>query len=237
MKTYLINLIGRTDRYHTSKKELSKIQLDFERIDAISTNSILLKSPQFVSLGVEACWESHKLCYESLLNSDEEYALICEDDIEILNANLVLKTIRWAIENKVDIVQIGFLVHGLKNRFLYIHGTLEMIFFKVLYLATTSLPWAHSKITLRLRVASYGKTPVTYIPDSFFPGTHCYLISRNAARKILLLNNPQFLSADEFFISLSGMRAFSIFRNRKSAVGQNKSEPSIQDRFARVITK
>jgi glycosyl transferase family 25 len=239
MKTYLINLEDRKDRLESAKAEFKKVGLEYDRVNAIDSRALSGPTSPLVTSGVQGCWESHKICYSNLLASGENYALICEDDLQIKNVKHFHEALDWATKNNVGLLQIGFLTHGVKNRLLYLYETLEMITFKVIYLITRipNLPISFKGIGSRLRVAKYGKTLASFIPDSFFPGTHCYLISRETAQKILSLNDPQFLSADEFLIALSGMRTLSLYRTRKSVVSQSDSVPSIESRFVGVNGK
>ena len=239
MKTYLINLSERKDRLTAASDEFRKIEVDFERVEAIHSSALDLSTPQLVTPGVQACWESHKLCYSKLLSSEEDYALICEDDFKVINKKLFFEALDWAVEKNVDLLQVGYLTQGVQNRFLNLYKILEMVLFKVIYAVTRLeyLPKSIKKISTRMRVSRYGLTSRKFIPDSCLPGTHCYIISRETAGKLIKLNYPQFLSADEFLISLSGMRSFSLYRTRRSAVTQNDLDPSIKTRFVGVEGK
>lgn len=96
IKTYVINLPGDTDRRINIAKELSKIScLDPEFVDAIDGRELgkeklsklfdFKKSKSYQSnnlaLGEIGCTLSHYECYKRVIASDQEFALIAEDDI------------------------------------------------------------------------------------------------------------------------------------------------------------
>ena len=96
IKTYVINLPKDTERRIYITKEISKIAyLDIEFVDAVdgrelgkeklSENFDFKKSKNYQSydllLGEVGCTLSHLECYKKLLASDQEFALIVEDDI------------------------------------------------------------------------------------------------------------------------------------------------------------
>src|SRR5690606_7113762 len=85
--TYLINLERTTDRLELMKKEFSKSNLTFERISAVDAKN-LKGDEYFINnkydrdlLGGEiGCYLSHVNTLQKFLNSDNDFALIIEDD-------------------------------------------------------------------------------------------------------------------------------------------------------------
>ena len=95
IKTYIINLPRDTERKNSITKELSKMTcLDLEFVDAIDGREFgedklgelfdFKKSKSYhlndLALGEIGCTLSHFECYKKLLASDQEFALIVEDD-------------------------------------------------------------------------------------------------------------------------------------------------------------
>lgn len=231
MRTYLINLASRPDRLQTASVQVNQLDPFFVRIDGVFFQASEPEQDKLVTHGVKGCWESHKKCYLDFLNSEEKFALICEDDLEISHLDSLTEAIKWGIHNQVDLVQLGFLLQGIRNRLTFSLDKIEQVLFKALYSLSKVRFMTSFALAGRLRVDRYGNTPFAYIPDSFLPGTHCYLISREMIESVISLNSPQFLSADDFFIALSKMRSFDMYRVRKSTVTQNNSTPSIDTRF------
>jgi GR25 family glycosyltransferase involved in LPS biosynthesis len=222
----LINLESRPDRLETSTIQFRNVGMDFQRIEAIEGKS--LPDNRFLTSNVLACWQSHLLAYETFLLSKAAYALILEDDFQIhktsrFKSNLV----KWT-SSEYDLVQIGFLLPGLFNKFRITFEEIEKLLFKVLGFFATTLRIRSLNSRLRVREARF--TPIWMTASSFLPGTHAYLISRSLAGAIIA-DGASNLSADEYFIALAKMRSFKIGRLWKSQVGQNGSQPSIQKRF------
>lgn len=226
MPIYLINLESRPDRLATATNQLNKLKLDFQRIQAVDGSG--LPSNRFLTSNVFACWQSHILTFEAFLRSEAKYALILEDDFVILQPSSFDRNMNKWTSLEFDLLQIGFLVPGFYNKFRMVFEEIEKLFFKLLSKIAV-ITKLHS-ISSRLRVREAGTTPFWMTASSFLPGTHAYLISRSLASAIVT-EGASNLSADEYFIALAKMRSFKIGRLWKSRVGQNGSQPSIQQRF------
>lgn len=228
IQKYLINLDSRPDRLETSTKQLRNLGIDFQRISAIDGKD--LPSNRFLTPNVLACWQSHLLAYKNFLGTNAQYALILEDDFEILKTSkFESNLLKWS-SSGYDLVQIGFLLPGFYNKFRIVFEEVEKFTFKMLGKLAALLK--DKSINSRLRVREASSTAIWMTSSSFLPGTHAYLISRSLAEAIIM-EGASNLSADEYFISLAKMRSFKIGRLWKSQVGQNSSQPSIQQRFKR----
>jgi GR25 family glycosyltransferase involved in LPS biosynthesis len=229
---YLINLDTRTDRLFESQEETKKVGLPYIRIEAVDASD-LVGTSRLVTPGVQACWESHMKALRKFLESSFERALILEDDFQIKEGSELLAALDSNLISKYDFVQLGFLTPGFLNKFLMLWSSSENHFFRVLGLLSTKIPGIRKDIAKRMRVKESRNCPRGFVPNNALPGTHCYLVSRDLAKDILELNNPQFLSADEFFISLTKMRSSLNIRSSKSLVAQRDSIPSISTRFTK----
>lgn len=226
IQKYLINLDNRPDRLETSAKQLHNLGIDFRRISATDGNN--LPGNSFLTSNVLACWQSHLLAYKTFLSSEAKYALILEDDFEVLKpSHFELNMDKWS-STEYDLVQIGFLLPGFYNKFRIVFEEIEKLFFKLL--SKIALLLKLQSLSSRLRVREATATPIWMTASSFLPGTHAYLINRSLAEAIIK-EGASNLSADEYFISLAKMRSFKIGRLWKSQVGQNGSQPSILKRF------
>ena len=105
IKTYIINLPEDTDRRISIVKELSKITcLDPEFVDGVDGRALgkeklgklfdFKKSKNYhsndLALGEVGCTLSHYECYKRLLASDQEFALIVEDDAGLEMDRLII---------------------------------------------------------------------------------------------------------------------------------------------------
>lgn len=94
-----INLENRKDRLENIQKELHKLGVDGERINAIKTND-----------GAVGCTLSHIKCLELAKERNYPYVFICEDDIRFLNPDLLKENLTKFSENTTiswDVLIIG----------------------------------------------------------------------------------------------------------------------------------
>lgn len=106
--TYLINLDRSTDRLELMKNEFNKCNLTFERISAIDAKNLsgdeyLIDNKYDRDLlpGEIGCYLSHVSTFKKFLSTDNEFALIIEDDA-ILPENFKI-SIEEAMNQYVDL--------------------------------------------------------------------------------------------------------------------------------------
>lgn len=98
MKTYVINLLRAEARRKYIVNHLKSLDIDFKIINAVDGNTLTEKdisqyadtekvkqSPYWLTKGAIAYAMSHRLAYEELISSGEDYAFIIEDDVELPN--------------------------------------------------------------------------------------------------------------------------------------------------------
>lgn len=106
MKTYLINLDRSIDRLEVMKERLSAIGVTVERVPGIDGSKIDITSlsvdvpnpsyPRTLTTGEIGCFLSHRKCWEKLVESGDDWALILEDDcIFHPSASRYLTSINW----------------------------------------------------------------------------------------------------------------------------------------------
>ena len=228
---FVINLDRQPERLLSVESELAEIGLEFARFPAIDLESLKRSGDELVTAGVQACWESHIEVSKSIVSLGVSHALILEDDIDIRREKLLIDFLHDFDFREFDLVQIGYLTPGIVNKLSRKIRNLESLFFKLLSFLAQISPFVRSRIGKRLRVERASRCPAGFIPDDFLPGTHAYLISFDLAKKVALLNNPQFLSADDFFSALAKMRSFRIIRTRRSWIKQKKMSGIGRERF------
>lgn len=93
MKCYIINLDRARDRWAAVSQNFGELGFDVERIVAIDGRNLFPPYADFapwryffchgrpIAPNVIACHFSHLKALETFLSTDEEYALICEDDV------------------------------------------------------------------------------------------------------------------------------------------------------------
>lgn len=140
MKTFVINLDSSQDRLNRISVQLKKLGVPFERVPAVNGTKLtddFIKNITYpldhidtktrftraLTRGEIGCFLSHRVCWELLLESNEKWALILEDDIEISPyAAKYLSDDKW-LPSDVNLCQlnapydgkIGRIGHSTKN--------------------------------------------------------------------------------------------------------------------------
>jgi glycosyl transferase, family 25 len=103
MKIYLINLDHRKDRLIESKKEFEKLNLPFERFNAIKNEN-----------GHLGCTLSHLKILKMAKEKNLDYVMVCEDDVEFhVNRNNLDNFIKNFIED--DNLKMFVPIHDIHN--------------------------------------------------------------------------------------------------------------------------
>lgn len=186
----VINLDDSIERMESVAAKLSALNISFERVSAVNGRS--LTDMEFTNLvypldhfdskvrftrqltrGEVGCFLSHIKCWQKLLASDEDWALIMEDDIQISDfAPRFMKSTDW-IPNGIQMCQLS-----------------------CLYRTQDALIDPFDKIELDL---GYSLVRPLF-PHPL--GTQCYLISRDAASKALQLSKSLLLPSTIFYFHL-----------------------------------
>lgn len=224
----IINLEDRVDRRDSAASQITQISFPVEFISAIPASIISNEEASYLPKAAVACWKSHKRAYETLLKSNHTHAVVIEDDFKILDLKkieLILESIRGY---EIDLLQLGFLNKGIRQRIHTISANIETSAFKVLALVSKWPILNATNLENRLRVRRASECLPGIVPDDFRSGAHFYLISRNMASEILKFNNPVFLTADNLLEASVWSQRFKAYRVKKSLVDQSTSISSIK---------
>ena len=208
---FLINLDRATDRLEFVKPHIDQLEIPLERISAVDGNLLSGKEIQKVcdqerfkkyfkmvpERGTIGCSLSHEKVWKKFLESEYEFALIFEDDVEF-NPQELKACIEKAIEKKNlwDILSFEMIHDGWPLEVANLHADRYLSY----YLASVK----HSG---------------------------CYLINRNAAKKLLEKFYPIVMPLDHYFtaswefdIKFAGVEPRIIQQN--FGASQIKIEPS-----------
>lgn len=216
----LINLDKDSGKLEKSLREAKRIEVELVRIQALDENSITMKSFFGFPKQVEACWESHLSAYRHFLSTEHQFAIIFEDDFRIDNVKKFIKVMGMIQDLRFDLLQLGFLKIGLRNRIFQVQTNLECFIFRILYHAIAKKPIIGRLIASRLRVRRMATTPFGFIPNDFQPGAHAYAISRELAREIVNNYSKFLVPTDGLLQMLSHSGGIESFRLAQSLVGQ-----------------
>lgn len=83
MRLYVINLAQRTDRLAHMGRELDRLGLSFERVEAVDTARLVAEgwTNRHLAGGAFGCTLSHREAYRRFLATGEAFAVVLEDDV------------------------------------------------------------------------------------------------------------------------------------------------------------
>lgn len=125
MKTYIINLENAHDRRESMESQAKRFGLRYELVPAVDGNnipdnllSILKKEHSYaVTAGEIGCSLSHLAAYKSLISSDDECALVLEDDVFLPDdISNFLDEVEGAISKKLPCVYLLSKVNHYNNK-------------------------------------------------------------------------------------------------------------------------
>lgn len=116
MSVYVINLERNPDRLDFISKRLKKIEINFKRVDAVDGNALSedfiesfreqSKRPTGWKLGQIGCFLSHRKVWETIVEDDEKYAVVLEDDLHISDSiSSMLVDLNWIPED-ADVIRL-----------------------------------------------------------------------------------------------------------------------------------
>lgn len=208
--TYYINLDRRPDRNLRMQQQLKMRDLVHLRVAACDGQVESYLDTRLLSRGEVACWQSHQRVYSRVSSSEDEFALVLEDDADLPSVNFSQATLgKFALsmrEHEIDILQLGFIEHlySLRN------------------IAATVKTLEDLKSGRKIRL-THGDESV--VLGDFRAGTHAYILNKKAATLLLGTNLPTTRAADDFLGDLangfrSGRQILRIARLSTSQVGQ-----------------
>lgn len=227
MLRFVINLDSSKDRLTSISQRLKELGVSFERIPAVNGRALSeqqiseitypynhfeskVRFTRELTKGEVGCFLSHRKCWERLLESDHQWALIMEDDIQISSlARPYILSSEW-IPSGVDICQLSCLKAIEHGRVL--EETITLC----------------ENVSL---VAPLAPTPL---------GTQCYLISRKVAQIALDLSERLPAPVDNFLFSpwFEIANKFTIWRTTPTLVIPNEEiDSDIGQRTKRVVKK
>lgn len=228
MKAFVINLDVRSDRWNDVMAQQRDLGLQIVRVPAVNISSV--EESPYVTKVIAATWQSHQKAMRLFLESDEEYALIMEDDF-LLKHKEIKKSIDDKMNLDVDFLQLGFLITNHLDRVQFIINDSVDFCLKILAFISLRISFMKTYFGSRLLIREQRGIPLSIVCNDIRPGAHAYIVSRKFAQFVTKINKPAFLSADAVYISMGWMRTFKMYRLRRSYISQSDSYSSIDQRF------
>jgi len=230
-KTLVINLGSRADRRVVMASRLAHAEIKFDFLIAVEPKD-LTETDFFYLNDVTTCvWKSHKetlsLAFKSSLPT-----LILEDDAVLAIRNDEIAHLISQMElHDIDFLQLGYLGLNVGETFsIKLRNAYDLITRRSL--APKFFGFFGFKEVERGKSQGWRRQlPSEFVLNDVRYGAHCYIVTPDFAGKVLKLNDPAFLSADDFYVALSKMRTFKMARLRKSRSSQDKSPSSFSARY------
>jgi len=211
LKTILINLDRNPERLKFMSKQLKEQGIEFERLQAIDGRSYVFSKVYDESLcikknghpmtnGEKGCALSHINAYEEFLNSNSDYLLVLEDDIElpldffrvldevISNRDSGKESWEYLTFNYPAVGTIRLKLWMFSIYRIFVNGNKLMFFLNVpiflIKFFILSIFSFFEKIRERIyvRIFRFGK-PALFFRPLYLAGA--YLVTRNGAKKLL----------------------------------------------------
>ena len=227
MKAYVINLGSRSDRWESVSKQWTGRTEVLVRIDAVNSTSISSSQTHFLPDPVVANWFSQCKAFREFLSTNDQYALILEDDFLLSKVDLG-ECLDLVKVGHLDFLQLGYLYNSYSELLCIKLTNLRDFILKVL---NRGLKNFKSKFSNRLLVREQTDINFKIVLNNAGAGSHAYIISRKFAEEMLKINDPVFLAADGLFIAIADLRFLKMGRLRANRVRQSKSPSSITKRF------
>lgn len=224
----IINLRGAVDRRLFAWENVSKLQVNAVVLNAVEAYSISENLYFNVTKSAQACFESHRLTWQYVIEENLDVALVCEDDFFPTN-NLDLESILVGFEQlDWDIVQIGFLKIGVNAKIEVFLKNIQAKLFKIIGKFINRLS-ASSTLLERKRIKEGYSSPNGFVYGDFQSGSHAYLVSQKGAEKLLSLPT-NIMPVDAVLHILAECNSINSFRSTKSFVQQYSFPSQISDR-------
>lgn len=215
----IINLPDEVARRASSIREVQKLGFEYKIVTAEDGAVAVHQENGFLRSGASACFASHIKAWEVAAKGKKQYSVIVEDDIRVLDIGRCIRILGDLPESSLDIVQLGFLSTGFRQ---FVDIKLQNIEIRIFMLANILFG---RRLNHKLRIYRNLKLPKGLLADDFRPGAHFYVLTSDAARRLLSVASQPAITLDAYLMALSWHQAFNVARVRKSLVGQ-KNFPS-----------
>ena len=230
-ETLVINVSSRTDRQAAMTSRLADARIDFHFLAAVEPKDLAETDFTYLNDVTTCVWKSHTKTLE-IASKSSRPTLILEDDALLkIDYAEIAELVPQMVLHNIDFLQVGYLrLNGGESFSIALRNVYDFITRRSLaprffgFFGFNEVQRAKSQIGRR-------KIPSNFILNDVRYGAHCYLVMPNFACSILKLNEPAFLSTDDFYIALSKMRAFRMARLKNSRCSQDNSPSSFSKRY------
>lgn len=230
-KTSVINVDSRVDRRLAISSRLAKAGIDFDVIVAVEPKDLAESECIFLNEVTTSVAKSHlrALKHASIAST---HTLILEDDAVLkVNIDEIGELIFQMHLHNIDFLQVGFTELNYVESFaIRLRNFYDFVIRKSIFPKFFSF-FGFKEVSRALTQTWRKELPSRIIINDVRYGALCYIVSPNFAARVMDLNNPAFLTADDFYISLSKTKSMRMARLKKSQCSQDNSPSSFSKRY------
>jgi GR25 family glycosyltransferase involved in LPS biosynthesis len=227
----VINVASNAERRNVISDKLGLAGIEFRIVPAVTTDTVNLPNLGNMNLTAVAVWQSHLNCLKDSAKNDA-YTLILEDDATIgFESTYLTEAVSLMSEYKIDFLQIGYLKINVFQFFSILMRNLYNFFVSKGLFVQFFSRFGLNEVKRAKNQKWLKRIPSNYVLNDIRYGAHCYVVSPSFSAAAAKLNNPPFLSADDFYVSLGKMKSFRMFRLSKSLSKQGHFISSFIKRY------
>ena len=220
LNIFVISLPNATDRLSLISAHLDLLGLKFEVVRGYVPADLNTPKISNVTPTTDAVWHSHRACAK-LVADNYKPAVILEDDAALgVKKDDLLKMLEDMEAYDLDLIQVGFLRLNIFDGISIFARNFYNFFVRKAIFVNFFRIFGLREVERSKRQFWRKKIPSQYVINDIRYGAQAYFISPRFASVVLELNNPTFLSIDEFFVSLSKMKSFRMVRLKHSRARQ-----------------
>jgi GR25 family glycosyltransferase involved in LPS biosynthesis len=227
----VINLADRKDRRDAIIERLYHLKIEHEIINAVSITDIPSSTSQLLTPTAEAVWQSHLKCLKIAASSQKPILILEDDALPKLNSKSIEILSKIMISSNLDFIQLGFLTHNFTEAISIYTRNFYNLFTRKNYLSFMFKFFGFKEVSRASMQVWRALLPISFVVNDIRHGAHFYLVNPAFAERVLKLNDPAFLAADDFYVAISKMKTFKMIRLKRSKCSQDNSVSSFTKRY------
>ena len=231
LQTLVINVKSNIERRQNISSRLEQRNINFDFVQAVEPLTPPLGGTQYLTDIAKAVWLSHRKCLEIAASGSRPTVILEDDAILNFDATTIERLSDAITEFEIDFIQIGYLNINLAEGVSIILRNFYSFFTRNALAANMFGFFGFMEVGRAKDQVWRNSLPKDFIVNDVRYGAHCYLVAPTFASKIIALNDPPFLPADDFYVALSRAKSFKMIRLKKSKCSQDGTQSSFRRRF------
>ncbi len=227
----VINVKSNLERRQNIASRLDHKSIDFDFVQAVEPLKSTMGSTGYLTEVAKAVWLSHRKCLESSASANRPTLILEDDAILNIDAAKVKKLSDDMMRLDIDFIQIGYLNINMAETVSIVLRNFYSFFTRNATGAKLFELFGFLEVGRAKDQTWRTSLPKDFIVNDVRYGAHCYLVSPRFASRIIELNDPAFLPADDFYVALSRAKSFKMIRLMKSQCSQDGTQSAFRERF------